>query len=413
MATYKNSDTLGIKRKRGINKKRYLFPIILVVLLVAFRLYLPTLVKNYVNKVLAGIPGYYGQVEDIDLALYRGAYVIDGMYLNKVNATTQVPFLDFPKTDISVEWKSLFKGKIVSEITMFNPTVTYVFEDQQKKDTKGETGAEANVDANTKDWTKALTDLVPININHFEIHNGKVGFVKLQEDPNIDLYMNQLELNADNLRNVKDDRNKLPSPIKATAVSIGQGKFNLEGGMDLIKEIPDMDINFSLEKADITAINDLTRAYGGIDFKEGELDVYGEIAIADAYMKGYIKPMLKDTKLISKNDGFFEVVWEGFVGMFKFILKNQGTDTFATRIPLEGDLNNVNAGIWTTVFSIFQNGWISAFKGQVDQDINYEDALKESEVEKMSGKEKRQHRKAARQKKGEKRKAEKDNSGKQ
>jgi hypothetical protein len=400
-----NNDTSSIKKRRGVKKKRYVLPIIIVVLLVAFRLYLPTLVKDYVNKVLADIPGYYGHVEDIDLALYRGAYIIDGMYLNKVNATTQVPFLNFPKTEISVEWKSLFKGKIVSEITMFNPEVTYVFEDQQKKTTEGE--------ANTEDWTKALTDLVPININHFEIHNGKVGFVKLQEDPNIDLYMNQLELVADNLRNVKRDRNKLPSPIKASAVSIGKGDFKLDGGMDIIKEIPDMDINFSLEKADITALNDLTRNYGGIDFKEGELDVYGEIAIANAFMKGYVKPMLKNTKLISKDDGIFAVLWEGFVGMFKFILKNQGTDTLATRVPLEGDLNNVNAGVWTTVFSIFENGWISAFQGQVDKDINYEDALNDAELDKKSGKEKREYRKAVRQEKRKQRKAEKDSSAKQ
>ncbi len=400
-----NNDNPSIKKRRGVKKKRYVFPIIIVVLLVAFRLYLPTLVKNYVNKVLADIPGYYGHVEDIDLVLYRGAYVIDSMYLNKVNATTQVPFLNFPKTEISVEWKSLFKGKIVSEITMFNPEVTYVFEDQQKKTAEGE--------AKTEDWTKALTDLVPININHFEIHNGRVGFVKLQEDPNIDLYMNQLELVADNLRNVKRDRNKLPSPIKATAVSIGKGHFKLDGGMDIIKEIPDMDINFSLEKADITALNDLTRNYGGIDFKEGELDVYGEIAIANAFMKGYVKPMLKNTKLISKDDGIFAVLWEGFVGMFKFILKNQGTDTLATRVPLEGDLNNVNAGVWTTVFSIFENGWISAFQGQVDKDINYEDALNDAELEKKSGKEKREYRKAVRQEKRKQRKAEKDNTAKQ
>jgi len=405
MAIGKNSDTSAIKKRRGVKKKRYVLPIILVVLLVAFRLYLPTLVKNYVNKVLADIPGYYGQVEDIDLALYRGAYVIEGMYLNKVNATTQVPFLNFPKSDISVEWKSLFRGKIVSEITMFDPEVTYIFEDQQKKAAEGE--------ANTDDWTKALTDLVPIDINHFEIHNGKLGFVKLQEDPNIDLYMNQLEVYADNLRNVKRDRNKLPSPIKATAVSIGEGNFKLDGGMDIIKEIPDMDINFSLEKANITALNDLTRNYGGIDFKKGELDVYGEIAIADAHMKGYIKPMLKNTKLISKEDGIFEMIWEGFVGMFKFILKNQGTDTLATRVPLEGDLSDVNANIWSTVFSIFQNGWISAFKGQVDQDIDYEDAINDAEWDKMSGKGKREYRKAARQEKREQRKAEKDSSAKQ
>jgi len=386
------------KKHRGIKKKRYIIPITIFVLLIAFRIYLPTLVKNYVNEVLADIPGFYGHVDDIDLALYRGG----GMYLNKVNASTEIPFLDFPKTDISIEWKSLFKGKIVSEITMFDPEITYIFEDQQQETKEGE--------ADTDDWTKALTDLVPININHFEIHNGKMGFVKLQEDPNIDLYLNKLELNADNLRNVRGESNKLPSPIEATAVSIGKGNFELDGGLDLIKEIPDMDINFSLQEADITAINDLTRAYGGIDFKKGELNIYGEIAIADAYMKGYVKPMLKDTKLISKDDSILGVIWEGFVGMFKFILKNQGTNTLATRVPLEGNLDNVNAGVWTTVFKIFENAWFNAFQGEVDKDIEYKDAQQDGNLDDMSGKEKRMYRKAKRKAEKEARQEQNDNS---
>ncbi|WP_334223389.1 hypothetical protein [Olleya namhaensis] len=115
--------TLKTNKNRGIKKKRYLIPLALIVALIAFRLYLPILVKDNVNKVLADIPGYYGQVEDIDISLIRGAYVINGMYLNKVNAKTQIPFLKFPKTDISIEWKSLLKGHIVSEILMTDPEI--------------------------------------------------------------------------------------------------------------------------------------------------------------------------------------------------------------------------------------------------------------------------------------------------
>jgi hypothetical protein len=69
-----------------------------------------------VNRVLSEIPGYHGWVDDIDIALYRGAYVINGLHLYK-NGNKQ-PMLDFPKTDISIEWKSLFKGRIVSEIEL-------------------------------------------------------------------------------------------------------------------------------------------------------------------------------------------------------------------------------------------------------------------------------------------------------
>ncbi|WP_055436393.1 DUF748 domain-containing protein [Lacinutrix algicola] len=353
------------KPKRGLKKKRYIIPVTLILILIALRLYLPIIVKDNVNKVLAEIPGYYGQIEDIHISLIRGAYVINGMYLNKVNAKTQIPFLKFPKTDISIEWKSLLSGNIVSEIIMYNPEIIYVKEDQSI----------AAKEPDVNDWTKALTDLVPIDINHLTINNGKLAYVELNTDPNIDLQFNTLYLKADNLRNVKENERVLPSPITATAISIGGGEVKLNGNLNIIKEIPDMDVSFSLENADIKALNPFTRHYSGIDFEEGQFGLYSEIAIADGYFKGYMKPLLKNSKLIGKDDGVLGVIWEGFVGFFKFVLKNQSTDTIATKIPMEGDLNNIKSGILPTIGGIFKNAWISAFKGEIDDEIEYKDAF--------------------------------------
>ena len=353
------------KHIKFYKKKRYISIVVVLVLLIGFRLYLPTLVKNQINKTLAAIPGYYGHVEDIDIDLYRGAYVIKEMYLSKGNAKTKVPFLNFPKSDISIEWKSIFKGKIVSEISMFNPEVIYVFEDQKQSAS----------DADVEDWTKALTDIIPIDINHFEIHEGKLAFVQLQANPNIDLQVTNFEMYADNLRNVASTNKTLPSPFHATGISFGNGNLLLDGNINLIKEIPDMDLNFSLKSSDATALNDVTNHYVGVDFDKGKFELFSEIPIADGYLKGYVKPLLTNTKLIGKEDGILETIWEGFVGFFKFVLKNQKTDTLALKIPLEGDLKNVKTSTWATVISIFENGWIDAFKRETDSEISFKDAF--------------------------------------
>lgn len=356
---------MNSQNRKIYKKKRYLIPILIIVILVILRIALPYIVKDYVNKTLANIPGYYGQVEDIDISIIRGAYAIDNLYLNKVNATSQVPFLDFKRTDISVEWRSLFKGKIVTEIVMDAPTVIYVFEDQAQDTTNT---------PEVEDWTEALTDLVPIDINTLQITNGKVAFVEVTAQPTIDLNLHNITLNATNLRNVVRTEKELPSTLKATAVSIGNGNVKLDGKMDLVKEVPDMDISFSLEEAAATALNDFTKHYAGIDFNEGQFNLYSEVAIADGYLKGYIKPILKNAKLIGKEDSFFNKLWEGFVGFFKFVLKNQKNNTLATKVPIEGDLNQVSSKIWPTVTNIFKNAWIKAFKNTVDDEIEFEDA---------------------------------------
>ena len=354
------------EKRARIFLKRYTIPIVILLVLIIARLLLPYFLKRYVNKTLDDIPGYTGYVEDIDVALLRGAYVIKGLILKKEDRITETPILDFEKSDISIEWRALFKGRIVSEIILYNPKFNYVTEDQGSE-------TEADVD----DWTEALTSLVPIDINHLVVHNGRANFAELNADPPIQLFLNEIELKATNLSNVVNEDFALPSNLYATAVSIGGGAVVLDGDLNLLKKIPDVDINFELQKADVTALNDLISNVAGVDFESGTFELYSEVAIADGYLKGYLKPMFINTKLLGEDDkGFFEKLWEGFVGVFKFILKNKGTDTLATRAPIEGDLKNLDTGVFRTILNIFKNGWISAFSGEVDENIEFEDAAR-------------------------------------
>lgn len=99
------------KKKR--KTLRYL--LIFIGIVVVIRLLLPNVVLHFVNKSLSTMKGYYGHVEDIDLALIRGAYKIDSIYINKQDSTTQkqTPFFAASLIDLSVEWKALFKGGIL------------------------------------------------------------------------------------------------------------------------------------------------------------------------------------------------------------------------------------------------------------------------------------------------------------
>src|SRR5687767_10089493 len=113
----------------------------IVLILVLIRIALPYIVLHYANKALAGIPGYYGHVEDIDIALIRGAYQLDNLFINKVDSLTQAQttFFKVETIDLSIEWKALFHGSVVGEMVVQRPMLRFTKEktelDQVKQDT--------------------------------------------------------------------------------------------------------------------------------------------------------------------------------------------------------------------------------------------------------------------------------------
>src|SRR5688572_18453243 len=106
-------------------RKRFLtITLAVIAALIAIRLALPFIVLHYANKTLANMHGYYGRIQDIDLAIIRGAYKIDSIYLNKVDSVTrkQTPFFSASVVDLSIEWKALFHGSLAGELIFQNPT---------------------------------------------------------------------------------------------------------------------------------------------------------------------------------------------------------------------------------------------------------------------------------------------------
>ena len=122
-------------------KKKYKILISVVVLLIIIRLILPYVVLHYANKALANVKVYYGHIDDIDLSIYRGAYIINDIYLNKVDSVSkqQTPFFKSRNIDLSVEWGALFHGSIVGELTFDSPELIFTKDKTDLTDVKKDT----------------------------------------------------------------------------------------------------------------------------------------------------------------------------------------------------------------------------------------------------------------------------------
>lgn len=375
----------------------------ILAVLIVIRIALPFVVKWYLNnKVLNQLEDYRGHIDDVDLSLWRGAYQIQEVTIVKIGSEIEEPFVTIKELDLSVQWKALWKGSIVGEVVVYNATVNFAFSEEKDKQ---QTGTE-------EDWTQLVKDLLPIKINRFAVKDSQVELVNLFSATNTDISLADLELEITNIQNtVSSSDPALPSKVEAYANMPGYGgKLSLDAKAMLLQQVPDFDYNIKFEKAKLTKFNDLAEHFTGMTFEQGDISVYSEMAMKEGKFEGYVKPLIQDMLIFSwKEDNRKVGQWfkEFFSEGIKEIFENHKKQQLATKIPLSGDLGEVNTSIWTTIINALKNAYIEAFQYQLDNSVEYEEVGSEE----LTPKEKRQERKEKRQEAREERKQKRQNEG--
>jgi len=372
-----------------IKRRRFKVIAIAVVFLIVLRLILPFIVLHFANKTLANMHGYYGHINDIDLALIKGSYTLDSIYLNKVDTLThkQTPFFSSLHAELAIEWRALFHGSLAGEVILESPLLLFT----KDKVEPGQLIRDSS-------YLKMMLDkTMPLKINRFEVLEGVIRYKDEGSNPPVDIEMNNVYMLAQNLRNSYDSTSLLPAKIKAMA-SVYEGTFDFTMRLDPMSVKTNFDMNSELKNTNLVKLNDFFQAYAKVDVNHGVFGMYIEAAALDGKLAGYIKPVITDLDVLGKedrNDNVFRQLWEGAVGSAGQVLKNQSEDQIATKIPFDGNLNDPNANSWYAIMNVFKNGFIKAIVPVIDNEIDIESVdnpqqVKKTFLQKVFGKKKRE-----------------------
>ncbi|MBS1659539.1 MAG: DUF748 domain-containing protein [Bacteroidetes bacterium] len=392
----------------------------LLVALIVFRLMLPSILLRYVNRQLTLIKGYSGHVDDIDVALIRGAYTIKGIRLDKTDGKVPVPFFSANAIDLSVEWGALFHGSVAAEIEVQHPILNFA---------KGPTEATSQTKID-KSWTEVVDHLIPFKLNRFEIFNGEIHYRDFYSSPKVDIFTKNVHILAENLSNARHQKELLPSPIEATADVYG-GKATLHMKMDALNKAPTFEAKAELVGLELSNLNPFLQAYGNFDVKQGDISIYTEAAARDYAIKGYTKPIIKDLKVINwqeDKDHPLKLAYKAVISAVTWVFKNHSKDQLATRAEFEGNLKDPDINVWYIVGQLLRNAFIQALYPSLENSINIgtvgdgkeptkmEKAYKASGGKPLTKKEKREQKKEKKReekkKKEEQKKKEKENKAK-
>jgi hypothetical protein len=336
---------------------------IVVVLLVAGRLALPYVVLDYLNGRMAKMGSYSGHIVDIDIHLWRGAYSIDRLVVQKVDGKVPVPLFNAARTDIALNWRALSQGKVRGKVNFFEPEIHFV-------DGRGEGDTQTGKGV---DWRAQVRALAPIRLDEVNVFNGTVTFNNFVSSPKVDLKMTDVNGTATNLTNARGEGGSRVAELHAKAKVLGDAPLETSARFDPLERLGDFHYEITVHKIQLVKANDLARAYSGLDFAGGSGDFVMELEARDGQLNGYAKPLFHDLQIFSwkqdveqeKKNPFriaYEMVAQGVASVFK----NQEKDQFATRVPISGRIDAKDLDTFQAIAGVLRNAFVEAYRPNLE-----------------------------------------------
>ena len=338
--------------------------LIVIVLLLIVRAMLPYAVRHYLNTRMEKMGDYHGQIADIDLHLWRGGYTIDRLSIVKVTGKLPAPLLEAPRTDISLSWIALGHGVFRGKVTFTQPTINFIEGSNQGASQTGK----------GVDWRDQLKLLAPMRLDEINVTNGTVTFQSFVSNPRVDLKMTQVNGTVTNLTNIQRRNGNRVAELHATAKIFGDAPFETQATFDPLQQLGDFSYELRASNIQLVKVNDLARAYAGLDFAGGTGDFTMELQGKDGRLDGYAKPLFHNLKIFSwKKDVeqekqsplkvAYQAVAQGVVSVFK----NQEKDQFGTRVPISGRVGDKVADPSQAILGILHNAFVQAYTPQLEK----------------------------------------------
>ena len=184
------------------------------------------------------------------------------------------PVANIGRLYASVHWRALLAGRVVGDILIDHPVVVLDLP-QAKEEIDDATPVK------DKGWQDALQAIYPLKINELHISRGDVTYK--DSGPFKPLRVQDLELEASNIRNVHSEVGVYPSPMRLTARVFEGGSVSATGWADFLAEPhAAFMVDIKLDGIELDYFKPITNRYN-VTMTKGTLSAYGEVEIAPQY----------------------------------------------------------------------------------------------------------------------------------
>lgn len=340
----------------------------LLVVAVAARAALPSIVRSQLEKRINAAEGYEGWVQDVDLAVARGVMTIKGLRVFKKDQP-EAPLFVAPSLTLAVRWSDLFSGRLVASCLLDRPTIVWVNHPGRREAKPHPLKREDRPGRAPPDWREQLQRLGMLRIDRFEVREGVIRYRDPKNEPPVDIRLESIGALGANLTNRRGDT----ATVQVQAKPMGSGDARIEVRAKPLIKTPTFDLNLALRDLEVAKLNPLLRSKAKLDVERGAMDFFMEAAAREGRVKGYAKPVLRGLDVTGgRRKNPLKKLWEGVAQAGVEIFDNEKTGQVAARVPFEGPVPEPDAGVWPGVVSVVRNAFVEALAPTLEGSIGFE-----------------------------------------
>lgn len=324
--------------KKSNKKHRFLrFILVFFGVLVLLRILLPIVALKVINNKLASLPNYICVVHDLDISIMTKSIRLKNVEIIKRNGKVAVPFFTTNEIYVHLESYKARTSKVVVDSCRLNLVRAKTKETSQFW-----------VD---KELMEILANM-PLKQNILIVKNAEVHFIEKHPSANIDLSIKNINLEARNLENQSNSKEKYPATIIINGDFEG-GKLKVKADLNKQKKDPTLLIKASFSPIQLSRVRNFLQVYANLNVDSGSLSASSSFDINNGRLDGHIDPVAKnlvfhesskksEVKLIDR-------IKERALNIASKLLGKGEPEKIETRIELHGPLGEVRVNAWDII----------------------------------------------------------------
>ncbi len=340
---------------------------VLVLVLLIVRFSAPSFMTWYANQTIKRTDAIVGSVADVDLGILDGGYTIHGINIRQAGDKKDFPLIVADKIEISIFWRALLKGRLVTEISIVNPTIGLYDRPQDKV-------IENQAIINEKTWLGLARELTPFDIDKLTIINGSIAI-------DAEAQLKRTEFSIDNIQMLVTDIviSKNSATLAKAQLSgdiQNQAKVTLTAEFDPNTSKPTFDVNLEMAKLPVSYFKSLMEFYAPFDFEAGEIDLACELKSQAGEVEGYIQIGFYELDVFSWREDIINddanplrPIFDAIGGVLVSVLEKGDRNLLATRVDIKGSLDNPKISIIDAFAAMLRNAFIETYDLKLEHSV--------------------------------------------